>query len=50
MELTDQQLERFIELYKQELGIEITRQEAYVKATALLRFIKLMNLTTPSED
>lgn len=41
MKLTEDQITSFQKLYKEELGIEITRREALEKALSLLRFLEL---------
>lgn len=41
MELSEAQLQSFIELYKNELGMDITIAEAQERATSLLYFVSL---------
>jgi len=41
MEITEAQLQSFIELYKKELHISLTPGEAQQKALSLLRFLAL---------
>ena len=48
MEITQTQLQRFIVLYKKELGISLTPVEAQQKALSLLRFLAVS--ITPLEN
>jgi hypothetical protein len=41
MEISREQLQRFIELYRTNFGIELQAAEAEIKATSLLRFLAL---------
>ena len=41
MRLTEEQITSFQKLYKEELGLEITREEALEKALKLLRLIEI---------
>jgi hypothetical protein len=41
MDIKEHRLRLFIELYKQDFGITLTREEAYEKASALLHYTKL---------
>ena len=42
MLISDEQLNRFIELYRKEYGIILPRNEAYDQATALIRIVEIL--------
>lgn len=48
MQLTEEQIISFQKLYKEKLGIELTKSEALAKALSLIRFMRLH--TVPLEN
>jgi hypothetical protein len=50
MELTDKQLISLQKLYKEELGMEITKTEALAQGLAILRFLELSIIPAPTDN
>jgi hypothetical protein len=42
MRIPDEQLDKFIELYKKKYGVELDRNTAYEKASRLLKLVELV--------
>ncbi len=42
MVITDEQLDKFIDLYKSEFGMDISREYAYQSASALLSLVRIL--------
>ncbi len=49
MEISDEQLDRFIKLYEKDMGKKITRVEAQASALALIRFIRASVIPFPDD-
>lgn len=42
MRISDEHLDKFIELYKEKYGVILSREEAYEKGSRLMRMIELV--------
>lgn len=47
MQLTDEQIASYQKLYKQTYGKSISKEEAFIQASALLRFVKVLTRVEP---
>jgi len=50
MRIPEEQLDKFIELYKKKYGVTLSREEAYDKGSRLMRAIELVESNTYKQD